>query len=95
MIAIRRRYININWSKMQILHSKISASHVRCMKTKWNPFREDWEQGWDSDCCCHCSEDDYCFKAFRDKECHLENHFKPILIEFENRHHGFEKEVKY
>jgi len=80
---------------MQVLHSKIDASHVRCMKTKWNPFRDDWDQGFDSDCCCgHCTETDYCLEAFYDKECRLENHLKSIIIEFENKPPGFDEEVK-
>jgi len=58
------------------------------MKEKWNPFREDWEQGFDSDCFGHCSEREYCYQAFRDKECYLENHLKHIIIEFENKPHG-------
>jgi len=95
MVAVKRLYIDIDWSKMQILHSKIDASHVRCMKTKWNPFRDDWEQGFDSDCCGHCSEDNYCFNAFYDKNRHKENHFKPIIIEFEEKPCWNDKEVYF
>jgi len=94
MVAIRRVYIDIDWLKMQRLHEKITISHIKCMKIKHNPFREDWEQGFDSDCCCgHCTDTNYCFEAFKDKRCHLENNFKPIIIEFENKPHGHNEEV--
>lgn len=94
MIAIRRRYININWSKMQVTHNKICASHVKCMKEKWNPFRDDWEQGFDSDCFGHCSEREYCSKAFYDHDLYLDNHLEWIVVEFENRSHGVNEEIE-
>jgi len=86
MIAIKRLYIDIDWTKMQTLHKKITSSHIDCMKTKWSPFRDEWKQGFDSDCCCgHCTDTEYCFEAFWDKRCHLENHLKPIIVEFEKK----------
>ena len=94
MVAIRRVYIDIDWAKMQTLHKKIDKDHIWCIKSKWNPYKENWSQGFDSDCCCgHCTNTEYCFEAFWDKRCHLQNHFKPIIVEFENKVHSHEEEV--
>jgi len=80
MIGIKRKYINIKWDKMQINNNKINANHVHCMKEKWNIFRDDWAQGFDSDCFGHCSEYDKCKEAFYDKQYHGENHCKLIVV---------------
>jgi len=93
MVAVRRIYIDIDWTKMQTLHKKIDKDHIWCIKSKWNPFKENWSQGFDSDCGGHCSDRKYCYKAFGDKRCHLENHLKPIIVEFEKKIRGHEEEV--
>lgn len=94
MKGAKRYYIDIDWSKMQVLHDKITASHVRCMKRKWNPFRDDWEQGFDSDCFGHCSETDYCFKAFfDDEELQGENHLKSIYIHIDETPRWQDEEI--
>jgi len=53
------------------------------MKKKWSPFRDDWSQGFDSDCFAHCSEFNKCEKVFDKKQYHKENHFKIIIILFD------------
>lgn len=88
MIGIKRIFINMNWDKMQVKDNGINASHVKCMKLKWNPFRDDWKQGFDSDCFGHCSEFNKCSNAFFNKEYHRDNHFKVIIMPFEKIPHG-------
>lgn len=83
MIGIKRRYINIKWDKMQVIKNGMTVYHVHCMKEKWNLFRNDWGQGFDSDCFGHCSEYDKCRNAFYDKQYHGENHFKLIVVPFD------------
>ena len=80
MLGIKRKYINIKWDKMQVIENGITVHHVHCMKEKWNIFRDDWAQGFDSDCFGHCSEYDKCKEAFYDKQYHGENHCKLIVV---------------
>jgi len=84
MIGIKRKYINIKWDKMQVVENGINVRHVHCMKEKWNLFRDDWGQGFDSDCFGHCSEFNKCRDVFYDKQYHGKNHFKLIVVPFEN-----------
>ena len=43
--------------------------NIECMKKKWDINRNDWEQGFDSDCAIHCCQRDICFQIFKNKEC--------------------------
>lgn len=62
--------------------SRDIESNIKCIKTKWDTYRTDWEQGFDSDCFCHCCQHDICSKIiYYDKECHNKGHMDLIIIE--------------
>ncbi len=56
-------------------------SNIKCIKKKWDTYRSDWEQGFDSDCFCHCCQYDICSKLFYDIECHNEEHMDVIIVD--------------
>jgi hypothetical protein len=63
-----------------MIKSGVTESEINCMINKWNPFRDDWSQGFDSDCYAHCYKFNNCMKVFQNIEYHNENHFNDIII---------------
>lgn len=77
MIGVSRQYIALDWEQMKKSHPD---AEIRCMKKKWDLFRSDWSQGWDSDCFAHCSNTENCYHAFNDSSLALENHLEEVVV---------------
>lgn len=92
MKGVKRRFIDIDWDKMKKIYPSIDDKQIRCMKDKWNPFRN-WQQGFDSDCGMHCSLCDICSEAFYDERVEGKEHFKEIIIPVKEINKSADEEI--
>jgi hypothetical protein len=94
MKGIKRHYINIDKQKLQELHPEVDDQQFKCMMSKWNPFRDKWKQGFDSDCYGHCTGFESCLEAFHDDRVEGKNHLKQIIVPMEEKPCWEDKQVE-